>query len=312
MIPRRRKVVWIAGLVLSALGILALLICLGREPSEQGRSLSQWLEDLDNPSAATNVQTITAFRRMGAKAATRLVPMLEASDSTFRLRAVALARKQSFIEVRFTPAAERRARAEKAFEMMGEHAVAAAPRLVSLLVRRGTRPPEYLAERPGWDSADAAARALSHLGYGAIPYLRPALYNENPRVGQTASDVLVLLASYWTRETVAELLKLLEDSNPKVRKAGVYALGKFQRDPNLLIPRLERMLGDASSSVRRQTAFSLGRFGGLASNSVAALRRASSDSSPEVRYAAERALAEITGEAAASKEAGASHPNGQK
>ena len=141
-IPRRRKVVWIARLLLSALGILALLMYLGREPSEQGRSLSQWLEDLDKPSAATNVQTITAFRRMGAKAATRLVPMLEASDSAFKLRIVELARKQPFVEVRFAPASVKRGRADKAFEMMGKHAVAAAPRLVSLLVRRGARPPE--------------------------------------------------------------------------------------------------------------------------------------------------------------------------
>ena len=161
MFPRRRKVVWIAGLLLSALGILALPMCLGREPSEQGRSLSQWLEDLDNPAAATNVPTVTAFRRMGAKAATRLVPMLEASDSALMLRAVELARKQSFLEVRFTPAAVRRARAEKAFEMMGKHAVAAGPGLVSLLVRRASRPPEYLGARSGWDSAEGAAAALS-------------------------------------------------------------------------------------------------------------------------------------------------------
>lgn len=312
MNPRRRKVVWIAGLLLSGLGILALLLCLGREPIEQGRSLSQWLEDLDNPSSATNVQTITAFRRMGAKAATRLVPMLEASDSALMLRAVELARKQSLIEVKFTPAAVRRARAEKAFEMMGEHAVAAGPGLVSLLVRRGARPLESLDARPGWDPADAAAGVLSRLRHGVIPILRPALYSQHSRVRQAGSDVLVGIVSYGTRETQAELLKLLDDSNPNVRKAGTYALGKFPRDPNLVIPRLERMLGDASPSVRRQAAFALGRFGSQANNSVVALRKARSDSSPEVRYAAERALAEITGEAAVSKDAGPLNGNGEK
>ena len=137
MIPRRREVVWIARLLLSALGILVLLMYLGREPSEQGRSLSQWLEDLDKPSAATNIQTITAFRRMGAKAATRLVPMLEASDSAFKLRIVELARKQPFVEVRFTPASVKRGRADKAFEMTGEHAVAAAPRPQTSVSRSG-------------------------------------------------------------------------------------------------------------------------------------------------------------------------------
>ena len=296
MIRRRQKVAWLAGMVLSALGILVLVMWLAGEPSEQGRTLSQWLQDLDNPSAATNVQTITAFRRMGAKAGVRLVPMLEASDSALKLRAVELARKQTFVEVRFTPASVKWQRAEKAFEIMGEHAVAAAPGLVSLLVRRGAQPPEYLG-----DSADRAAGALACLGYDAIPYLRPALYSEHARVRQAGSDVLVVVASYTTPGTLGELFKLLDDSNPKVRKTGAYALGKIRRDPNLVIPRLERMLGDASPIVRRQAAFALGRFGCLASNNVVALRQACFDVAPEVRHAAETALTEITGEDASSK-----------
>lgn len=310
MIHCRRKVVWIAGLFVSLLGVSVLLMYLGREPSEQGRSLSQWLEDLDNPSAATNVQTITAFRRMGAQAATRLVPMLEASEPALKLWAVDLARKQSFFEVKHTPAAVRRARAEKAFEMMGEHAVAAAPGLVSLLIRRGARPPEYLGDRPGWDSADGAAGALSHVGHGVIPHLRPALSSEHPRVRQAGSDVLVAVASYGTPETLGELFNLLEDSHPDVRKAGAYVLGKFPRDPDLVIPRLERMLGDASPIVRRHAAFALGRFGPMASNSVVALRRACSD--PDVRPAAQSALTRIAGEAAASKVPGKSDLSDQE
>ena len=231
MISGRQKVARLAGILLSALGILALVVWSAREPREQGRTLSQWLQDLDKPSAATNVQTIAAFRRMGTKAAIRLVPMLEASDSALKLRVVELARKQPFVKVRFTPASVRRERATRAFEMMGEHAVAAAPGLVSLLVRRGAWPPEYLVDDP----ADRAAGALSHLGYSAIPHLRPALYNEHARVQQAGSDALVLIASYGTRETVAELFNFLDDPNPKVRKAGIYALGKFQSEPNVVI-----------------------------------------------------------------------------
>jgi len=306
MIRRRQKVAWLAGMLLSALGILVLLMWSGREPSEQGRTLSQWLEALDNSSVATNVQTITAFRRMGAKAAVRLVPMVEASDSALKLRAVELARKQTFVEVRFTPASLRQQRAEKAFEIMGEHAVAAAAGLVSILVRHGTKPSEY------FDSADRAAGALVCLGYGAIPYLRPALYSEHSRVRQAGADVLVIAASYWTPGARAELFKLLDDSDPKVRKAGAYTLGKVQRDPKLVIPRLERMLGDVSPSVRRQAAFALGRFGSLASNGVAALRQACSDVAPEVRHAAETALTQIGGEAARSKDAGTSDLSDEK
>jgi HEAT repeat protein len=180
--------------------------------------------------------------------------------------------------------------------------------LVSLLVRRVTQPPERegqfdesISRR---DSADRAAAALGCLGYAAIPYLRPALYSEHATVRQTGIDVLAGIASYSTPETVSELIKLLEDSNPKVRKTGAYVLGKFPTRPKLAIPRLERTLGDVSPSVRRQAALTLGRFGAHASNSVAALRQACSDVAPEVRDAAAVALAQIGGGAASSKDAG--------
>ena len=66
------------------------------------------------------------------------------------------------------------------------------------------------------------------------------------------------------------------------------------------------MLGDASLSVRKQAAFALGRFGSRATASMSALQHACSDDAPEVRRAAERALEEIGGEAASSKDAGTS------
>jgi HEAT repeat protein len=114
--------------------------------------------------------------------------------------------------------------------------------------------------------------------------------------------VLVSVVS-WTPETLAELLKLLNDPGPEVRKAGTYVLGKFPREPNLVIPALERMLVDVSPSVRRQAAFALGRFGPLATNSMSALRKACSDTVPDVRQAAETALIEIRGEITSSKDA---------
>jgi HEAT repeat protein len=297
MLSKRQKIAWLAGILLTTLGILAVATWFTKEPSDQGRPLSRWLQDLDNPSATTNAQTIAAFRRMGAKAAIRLVPMLEASDSALKLRAVELARKQSFFEVKFTPASVRRQRADKAFEIMGTNGLAAAPRLVSLLVRSGTNPPEHLE-----DSANRAAAALTRMGHGAIPYLRPALHSEHVRVRRTGLDVLVSVVS-WTPETLAELLKLLNDPGPEVRKAGTYVLGKFPREPNLVIPALERMLVDVSPSVRRQAAFALGRFGPLATNSMSALRKACSDTVPDVRQAAETALIEIRGEITSSKDA---------
>jgi len=297
MIRQRQEVVWFAGILLSALCFLGLLLWLGREPRDQGRTLSQWLEVLDNPSAVTNSQAVRAFRRMGARAAVRLVPLLEASDSPLKLQLVGLARKQPFVQISFTPAAAKQQRAARAFEMMEGQAIAAAPQLVSLLVRRGVEPPDYLD-----DPASRAANALACLGYRVIPYLRPTLYSENARVRQAGVNALAISCYDSAPETTGEMFKLLEDSNPKVREAGAYALGKVRREPELAIPRLVWMLGDVSPSTRKQAAFALGRFGPLASNTVAPLRKTCTDAAPEVRHAAERAIAEIGDGAVTSKD----------
>jgi hypothetical protein len=116
----RRKVPWLAGITLIVLCLVALRAWSGHEPSYGGHALSQSLEGLDNASAVTNTATITALRTMEAKAAVRLVPMLEASDSPYKLWAVDLLRKQPFFNVPLTPAAVKQHRAERAFEIMGE------------------------------------------------------------------------------------------------------------------------------------------------------------------------------------------------
>ena len=296
MIRQRYKVAWFAGVFLIALCCVLLLLSFTREPTAQGRTLSQWLETLDNPSAATNVQTITALRVMGAKAAVRLVPMLDAHDSPLTLRLVELARKQSLVQVRFMPAAVRQQRAVIAFELMRDEAVAAAPALVSLLVRRGAEP------AGSWDSASRAAHALSGLGYRAIPSLRPALCDQHTRTRYEAIAALQVCAYDHAPGTLTELFKLLDDADPMVRQAGAEMMGRVPKEPELAVPRLVRMLGDNKPSVRKQAAIALGRFGAKASDSVVALQQACSDLAPEVRDAAVATLARVGVRAAMPKD----------
>ena len=307
MIRQRSKVVWVAGGLLIGLWFVLLLLSFGREPTAQGRTLSQWLEALDNPTAVTNVQTITALRVMGGKAAVRLVPMLDASDSPLTLRLVELARNQSLVRIRFAPAPVRQRRAERAFEIMGDQAVAAAPALVSLLVRRGTEPMEYLG-----DSANRAANALSGLGRGAIPFLRPAVCSQHTRVRYEGISVLRLCASDSAPGTMTEVFKLLDDADPRVRQAGAEAMGWFFGQPELVIPRLARLLGDPNPSVRKQAAYALGRFGSRASNTVAALQQACSDAAPEVRHAAAAALTKVGGGVAVPRDGSEPGPKGKQ
>ena len=306
MIRRRYKVVWFAGALLVGLWFLLFGLSFGREPRAQGRTLSQWLEALDNPAAVTNVQTITALRKMGGKAAVRLVPMLDASDSPITLQLVNLARKQSLVQIRFVTAPVRQRRAERAFEIMGDQAVAAAPALVSLLIRRGNEPAEYLG-----DSASRAANALSSLGHGAVPFLRPALCSQQTRVRYEGISALRSCANDGASGAITELLKIFDDADPRVRQAGAEAMGWSYRQPGLVIPHLARMLGDPNPSVRKQAAYAIGRFGFLAGNTAGALQQACSDAAPEVRQAAAAALARVGGGAGMPRDRSEPGPKGE-
>ena len=293
----RHRAVWFATLLAGALGALALGWWLTREPRHQGRSLSQWLEALDNPSTATNLETRMALHQMADRAAVRLVPMLEASDSSLTLKLVALARKQPFIAVRFVPASVKHQRAEAAFEIMADRAMAAAPALVSLLVRRGAGPPEYLD-----DPAGSAGRALVCIGPRAIPHLRRALVSEQARVRQEAIGVLLCFAYDREPGGIAELVKALDDPEPKVRAGVAIVLGKLHRQAGFVVPHLTRLMADPNPGVRRQAAFALGRFGPKARDGITALQRACSDTEAKVRQAAGLALTQIEANGATAKD----------
>ena len=291
----RRRFIVLAGAVVVICGFVVALTWANPEPSYQGRSLNQWLAALDNPTNTTYDQIGEALRGMGAQAAVRLVPMVEASDSRLKWWLIGLAGKLHFKKIPFTLAAFQSSRAEKAFEIMGEKAIAAAPGLVSILIRR--------ASDPNIDPSQRAFRALVCLGPGAIPDLRPALCSPNSQARDLAISVLASYGFSPTPETTPDLLKLLDDANPLVKAAGITALGMVHRDPETVIPRIEVILGDANPEVRQQAAIALGRFGREASNSVAALRRACSDPASQVGKAAEHALAEIAGTHPATKPA---------
>lgn len=288
MMHPRHKAVWLAALLAGAVGALALALWLTREPAHQGRSLSQWLADLDDPSTATNVETRMALRQMADRAAVRLVPMLEAADSPLKLKLVELTQKQPFVVIRFTPASVKHKRAEAAFELMADRAMAASPRLVSLLVRRGIEPPEHLG-----DPASRAEHALHCIGAGAIPHLRPALLSEHQRIRQSGLSILQGLDHDREPGAIAELVKALDDPEPEVREGVAYVLGKCQKQPEVIVPHLVRLMGDPDSGVRRQVAFALGRFGPRGNEAITALRQACSDADAKVQHAARLALAQI-------------------
>lgn len=287
MVNLRHKVVWFLTLLAVAVVTLALGLWLAWEPTHQGRNLGQWLAALDSPATATNVETRIALRQMGARAAVRLVPMLETSDSPLKLKLAKLARKQSFIAVRFVPASMKHQRADAAFEIMTDQAITAAPALVSLLVRAGAKPPE------NWGPANRAEHALLCIGPQAIPHLRRALLSDHARVRQGAIGVLLGFAYDREPGGIAQLVEALDDPEPNVRSGVAYVLGRCHIQADLVVPRLVRLLADPNLEVRKQAATALGRIGPKARDAIPVLRQSGSDADAKVRHAAKVALTQI-------------------
>jgi hypothetical protein len=182
--PKIRSI-WFASLMAALIGALALIWLSIREPTYQGRGLSEWLVGLENPATATNlVQTSQALREMGDKAAIKLVPILEASDSPLKLILMDLTKKQPFpfAVLQFTPASVKNARAAAAFEIMTNQASAAIPALVSLLLKSGHDPRDSLD-----DPLNRAENALRCIGSRVVPHLRIALVASVPGSGNLPS-----------------------------------------------------------------------------------------------------------------------------
>ncbi len=294
----RRKWYRIAWIV--ALGglfcFMAILVWTSREPRYQGRALSSWLKDLDQPNGGpAPTQAVIALRAMAPRAAGRLVPMLEAEDPPLVLWLVNLARKQSFVRIPFTPASTKTRRAELAFDILGTNAVSAAPELVKLLIRRGSKSSSLPS-----DATFRASTALDRIGPGAIPYLPPALRCQHSRVRYEGTRLLSNYSLSRTPSAMSELFKLLQHPDPRIREAGIYAVSKFHPVPDQTIPRLTPLLQDPEASVRRQAALGLARFGKRATNALPALQQACLDPAFKVKQAAADALAAITGQAVTS------------
>jgi HEAT repeat protein len=85
----------------------------------------------------------------------------------------------------------------------------------------------------------------------------------------------------------------LDHRNSEVRWHAARALGNIGRQPERVVPELDRLLKDDSPVVRTHAAYAAGRYGPDAAPAVPALAEALGDPEVEVRIAAARALGEI-------------------
>jgi HEAT repeat protein len=327
--PSKRLLAGITLLLLGVLAVAAWQWVRPREPFYKGKSLSTWIESYDTGQrgAVLDFQPgDEAVRQAGSNAVPTLLRMLWKRDSALKLKLLALARKQSFIEVRYTYAVKRNSQALRAFRVLGSEAATAVPALMGLYEQE--------------PSPEARSKVLLALGYigppaaEAVPLLLQAAGSTNSYLRICAVSslgsihakpelVLPLLMGLLSdhgrqsiaaiaaqslgafgveaRQAVPALLKLaLGETNAK----GAAARAVGQIDPDTLsgtiVPALIDSLTDSHElKTRVASANVLGSLGEPAKSAVPALVNALDDSMPSVRTTAKDALRRLDPELAA-------------
>jgi hypothetical protein len=134
---KRLRLIFLLLFVLLA-GMLTFSRFHNREPSYQGRSLTQWLEEFnktfDDPmsdGAVLNAST-NAVKQIGTNAIPFLLKKITARDGAFEKRIQSLLRKQSMIHFHFKNGNEEMILAFQGFVLLGKDAKSAIPALVAL------------------------------------------------------------------------------------------------------------------------------------------------------------------------------------
>ncbi|PYM10329.1 MAG: hypothetical protein DME18_16530 [Verrucomicrobia bacterium] len=280
---KSRRFIWIVGALILALGSMALCLWVTMEPSDQGKKLSVWLQEMYSGPPETFNTGAEAVRHMGTKAVPCLLRKLRSSDSRLKLTIVELLTKQSLIRFHFTPAADRRAQAACGFVALGPAATEAIPALAELLYQAQT--------------AKDAAWALAGISEEGLREVTEAITNRNAKIRAGAAAGLGL-AQPKNRAAVLALVARLQDEDHDVRGQAAYSLGLMLREADIVVPALATRLQDRHPLVRMRAATALGEFGARAEPVVAALSNAIRDSDGSVVNAAIKARERIQAEIA--------------
>ena len=230
---------------------IVLAVCLGlffREPSTQGRSLTEWLElaVMDTPADPGNTsdEVKAAIREIGPKAIPILLAKLQATDPAWKKQWAELLNKQSFYSPQFIWAWVEQAEALHGFAVLGTNALSARPAL----------------EKMFWDTntTRVAGFALGQLGETTLPVLRPALTNADYNIRSAAFDgtTLPVLAV----ATLPEMRQMRNDPDEWLATVAVWRLMKFASKAEATRVAIEA-LESKRLRLRRSTLFQLGRDG---------------------------------------------------
>ena len=232
----------------------------------QGRSLKEWLVDLDDqrPGPA-NDQAANAVRHIGTNGLPIIISMLNLDDPLHR-------------------------NAVLACQQLGSGAKPAIPALMELL-------------NDGYADGYVGV-AMDMIGAEAMAPIARALTNENAQVRaevvMSLGNQSVYSKMNGTGTTVSipawipsALVSRLKDESPFVRALAARSLGQIATEELTTVPALMESLVDTDFQTRRNACLALGQYGSRATSAIPPLQTVLQDTNPVVRGTAAIALIQI-------------------
>jgi HEAT repeat protein len=295
----KRTLIWIVVCVAVVVGFICLNWEERREPVYQGRTLTQWLQRLDDgqvfgisssalPSpAARQLEAATAIRAMGSEVLPLLMRDIHAtpSEDAFRFKAErtlnqalegAFGKRIWFKDV--TEKDRIRWRAAQGLAALGPLAKPAVPELQRLLLTNYFH-----------SSIKEAAYALAAVGPEGTEILTNAP-QANEWSGMCAIWALGQHPSAGTN-VVPFLISATSSASEGTACSAIQVLGLFHTRDDLVIPALTAALASAKPAVRSDAARALGAFGPKATSAIPRLQSLTND--PTAGSAALEALRKI-------------------
>lgn len=284
----------IAGVILAicTAGILVALLRRAPAPIFENRPLSSWLTDLHpvfsarpfDPARAEEARR--AIRQMGPNALPRLIEMIRCRDSRLRLKLVWLASKQTLIDFRFRPPANRvQFQGILGIKVLGPAAREAIPDLIPLLKSNDPSVRAVAADALGLMAADAGS---------AVPALLLTLEDQVDFVRHSAYAALGAFTGQ-AKEIVPVLEPHLQDPAPEIRSAALAALLSLSTNKVERLPQIIVQLRDESPDVRARALRYAADLGHAARPAIPIISPLLGDAKAGIRLAATNALAQITG-----------------
>jgi HEAT repeat protein len=258
-----------------------------REPSYQGKRLSQWMDVLahssDAPDNPPRKQATKAIRHIGTNALPFLLAEMKYKESPFDKALFWLNQKQAFKEFTVVTEHEHVDRAQWAFRALGPAAKPAIPALTAML----NGPSAW-----GYEVAPLAA-----IGPASLPTFTNALTNQNPLIRMRALSGLGEMEGQ-AETSVPAIVGFLKDPDKGVQLCAVSALAHIHKNGGLAVPALISSLEGEGWSIRWVVAFALAAYGPEAKPAVPALLKLCNDPDEDTRSEATNALKKIDPEAA--------------